>query len=90
MLGTQRRARQAEDVDILDSVAEEAARLKAALGSPRQDPLGRIPDNVREIEQRISRQEARASRDIAMDAPQGIPEGFEEHAALMSPSHARA
>jgi hypothetical protein len=79
----QRHARQTEDIGILDSVAEEAARLKAVLGPRDKTRLDEYLDNIREIEQRISRQEGRASGAVAMDAPQGIPESFEEHAALM-------
>ena len=79
----QRRARQAEDVGILDSVTVEATRLKTALGPRDKTRLDEYLDNIREIEQRISRQEAHSSDNIAMDAPQGIPESFEEHAALM-------
>lgn len=79
----QRHARQTEDIGILDSVAEEAARLKTMLGPRDKTRLDEYLDNIREIEQRISRQEARASGAVAMDAPQGIPESFEEHAALM-------
>jgi hypothetical protein len=79
----QRHARQTEDIGILDSVAEEAARLKTVLGPRDKTRLDEYLDNIREIEQRISRQEARASGAVAMDSPQGIPESFEEHAALM-------
>lgn len=79
-----RRAHQAEDMSILDSVTGEAARLKLRLGQRDKSRLDDYLDNIREIEQRIARAETKTS-DVAvsMDAPQGIPESFEEHAALM-------
>jgi Protein of unknown function (DUF1552) len=80
----QRRARQAEDLSILDSVTGDVARLKLRLGQRDKSRLDDYLGNVREIEQRISRAEKRGGdAAVNMDAPGGIPESFEEHAGLM-------
>jgi hypothetical protein len=80
----QRQERQAEDRSILDSVSEEAAHLRSALGPRDRARLNDYLDDIREIEQRIARRPSQAgSAEVNMDAPQGIPESFEEHAALM-------
>jgi hypothetical protein len=80
----QRQARQAEDRSILDSVAQEAAHLRTELGPRDRARLGDYLDHIREIEQRIARHQAQAGlAEVTIDAPQGIPESFEEHAALM-------
>jgi hypothetical protein len=80
----QRQARQAEDRSILDSISEEASHLRSELGPRDRARLGDYLDDLREIEQRIARRETRtASAEVTIDAPQGIPESFEEHAALM-------
>jgi hypothetical protein len=80
----QRRARAAEDQSILDSVTGDAARLKLRLGPRDRSRLDDYLTNIREIEQRIARAQKRTGEDsVTMDAPQGVPESFEEHAALM-------
>jgi len=82
--GAKRRAHQAQDMSILDSVTGDVARLKTHLGQRDQSRLDDYLGNIREIEQRIARAEKRTSdAAVTMDAPQGIPESFEEHAALM-------
>jgi Protein of unknown function (DUF1552) len=80
----QRQARQAEDRSILDSISEEAAHLRSALGPRDRARLSDYLDDIREIEQRIDRRQARTdSAEVTIDAPEGIPESFEEHVALM-------
>jgi hypothetical protein len=80
----QRQKHQVEDGSILDSVAEEAARLRSELGQRDRARLGDYLDHIREIEQRIARRRAQVdSIEVTMDAPQGIPESFEEHVRLM-------
>ncbi len=80
----QRQARQAEDRSILDSVTEDAARLKVGLGPRDKTRLNEYLDHIREIEQRIARAQTKSGEAaVEMSAPQGIPESFEEHAALM-------
>lgn len=80
----QRQARQAEDRSILDSVTDEAARLRTNLGARDRVRLNDYLEHIREIEQRIARlQTQTGSIEATIYAPQGIPESFEEHAALM-------
>lgn len=80
----QRQARRAEDRSILDSVTGDVARLKSQLGTRDKNRLDDYLGNIRDLEQRIARAEKKGDEAaIEMDAPQGIPESFEEHAALM-------
>jgi hypothetical protein len=80
----QRNARQREDRSILDSVRADAAKLSINLGARDRNRLDQYMDQIREIERRIERRQAQAdSIEVTIDAPQGIPESFEEHAALM-------
>jgi hypothetical protein len=81
--GAQRKARESEDRSILDSVTGDAARLKLRLGARDKARVDDYLDQIREIEQRIARSQGKTSDAIRIDAPQGIPESFEEHAALM-------
>jgi hypothetical protein len=80
----QRQARQSEDRSILDSVTEDAARLRVGLGNRDRGRLNDYLEQIREIEQRIARRQKQTdSVEVNIDAPQGIPESFEEHVALM-------
>jgi hypothetical protein len=80
----QREARQAEDRSILDSLTGDVSRLKSNLGKRDKARLDDYLTNIRELENRISRAGKKDHEaNIAMDDPQGIPESFEEHAALM-------
>jgi hypothetical protein len=79
-----RRRRMQEDRSILDSVTEEARALQSAIGGPDRHRLDDYLENVREIERRIQRTEARSTADLStFAAPVGIPESFEEHIGLM-------
>jgi hypothetical protein len=80
----QRQARQAEDQSILDSISGEAALLRSTLGPRDRGRLSDYLEDIREIEQRIARRQGRTDSDeVTIDAPQGIPESFEAHVALM-------
>jgi hypothetical protein len=69
---------------ILDSISEEAGELERKLGARDRARLDDYLSNIREIERRIQRTEARQSKgETAMDAPLGIPDSFDEHAGLM-------
>jgi len=79
-----RLSRMREDRSILDSVTQEARELQRRVGSQDRARLSDYLDHVREIERRIQRTEAQNStRLTAIEAPLGVPESFEEHAALM-------
>jgi hypothetical protein len=70
---------------ILDAVLEQMARLQQSLGPADRSTVGDYFDSVREIERRIQR----AERDSAvstlppLERPMGIPDRYDEHAALM-------
>jgi hypothetical protein len=80
----QRQARMRKEQSILDSVAQEASSLEPSLGAHDRVRMTDYLDNLREIERRIQKQEARGALNIeAPDAPIGVPDSFDEHVALM-------
>ena len=80
----QRLARLKKQRSILDSISEDAKDLERALGPRDRARLGDYLDNVREIERRIQRSEARGAAEVTTpDAPIGTPDSFEEHVGLM-------
>ena len=81
---TQRRRVAQEDASILDAITGEARSLKKRLGVRDQARVTDYLDHVREIERRMQQAEARQGADIELvDKPLGIPESFEDHAAMM-------
>ena len=80
----ERRARTERNLSILDLLASETSQLQRGLGTRDRARLGEYLDNIREIERRIQRTEARNSTELTSVAlPIGIPESFEDHLALM-------
>ena len=71
---------------ILDWVAVELAELKHSLGAEDRQRMDRYLEDIREVERRIERTEARnlsgEPREIP-EAPAGVPDSFEEHVRLM-------
>ncbi|MEQ9398792.1 MAG: DUF1552 domain-containing protein [Longimicrobiales bacterium] len=82
----ERAMRRRTDRSILDWIATEVASLKRQLGPSDQERMERYLDNIREIERRIQRIEARnmsgEQRELP-GAPAGVPDDFEEHVKLM-------
>src|SRR5688572_32739946 len=78
-----RLTRMKENRSILDSIGAEARALQRRVTPADRVRLDAYLDNVREIERRIERTEARNAADVTLAAPIGVPETFEEHAALM-------
>src|SRR5207249_1111451 len=82
----ERAERRAEDRSILDWLGTATARLKKELGAADRARLSAYLDEVREIERRIQRVEAKNAsgepRELP-DAPIGVPDSFSEHAKLM-------
>ena len=68
---------------VLDSISDEARRLNVSLGSRDRARVDEYLENLREIERRLGRAEARARSDVDFDSPVGVPDTFEEHASLM-------
>ncbi len=82
----QRAERRATDRSILDMLASQMADLRRTLGPTDRQRLDQYGTNIREIEQRISKVEARNSSGEARElpgAPAGVPDSFEEHVKLM-------
>jgi Protein of unknown function (DUF1552) len=80
----QRRARMEKEQSILDSVTQEASNLGAGLDPRDRTRMTDYLDNLREIERRIQKQEARSAKQVdTPDAPIGIPDSFDEHVALL-------
>jgi hypothetical protein len=81
----QRRARFQQNRSILDSVLEETHRLEARVGPQDKARVADYLDNIREVEKRIQRAEARtgdlSSANVA--SPSGIPDQFPDHVELM-------
>jgi hypothetical protein len=80
----EQKLRRSEDRSILDSVLQEARSLRTKVGASDRVRVDNYLENVREIERRIQKAEARNATEVtAIDAPLGIPESFEEHIGLM-------
>jgi hypothetical protein len=80
----ERLARLRQNRSILDSVTEEAWRLRRQVSPSDAERLDRYLDDIREIERRIERTEAKNSTEVTpIDAPLGVPDSFEEHASVM-------
>jgi hypothetical protein len=68
---------------MLDSIAEEAARMQRKLGPADNAILEEYLTNVREVEQQLERMDARAGTiPEGTTAPLGIPESFDEHLSV--------
>jgi hypothetical protein len=73
-----------ENQSILDSIADEARQLQRRLGPQDRARLDEYVGTVREIERRIERTETRNATSVTgVAAPIGVPEAFEDHAALL-------
>ncbi|HEX3646222.1 MAG TPA: DUF1552 domain-containing protein, partial [Vicinamibacterales bacterium] len=74
------------DRSILDWISGQAAQLKRELGASDQARLNDYFENIREIERRIQRVEARnasGEQRALPEAPIGVPDSFEEHVHIL-------
>ena len=74
------------DRSILDWINGQVAQLKRQLGPGDRQRLNEYVENIREIERRIQRVEARnaSGEQRAMpEAPIGVPDSFEEHVHIL-------
>lgn len=81
----ERAARTRSTSSILDWITGRVAELKRELGAGDRVRLDTYLENVREIERRIQRIEARNSSGEARQlagAPTGVPDSFDEHVKL--------
>ena len=68
---------------MLDSITEEAARMRRALGPADNAILDQYLTNVRDVEQQLDRMEARAGAiPEGTAAPLGVPDTFDEHMTI--------
>jgi hypothetical protein len=83
----ERQVRRSEDRSILDSILQEAGSLRTKVGAPDRVRLDNYLENIREIERRIQKTEARnaagGTAATTLNAPLGVPESFEDHMNLM-------
>ena len=82
----ERAARRRERRSILDFIADEVASLKRDLDQADRRRMDRYLDDIREIERRIQRVEARNLSGDPRElpgAPAGVPDSFDEHVKLM-------
>ena len=82
----ERAARRQTSGSILDWITGRVAELKRELNAPDRQRMEQYLENVREIERRIQRVEARNASGEARElpeAPAGVPDSFEEHMKLM-------
>ena len=79
-----RLARIQQDRSILDSVTEEADRLRGSLGHSDRAKLGEYLEAIRDVERRLDLAEEQRDRDLpSMDRPAGIPAEYDDHVDLM-------
>lgn len=72
------------DRSILDSVAEDMARIKKTVGPGDQAKLNEYVEAVRDVERRIQKAEEQAGRELpVVEQPAGIPTEFADFAKLM-------
>jgi hypothetical protein len=82
----ERAARRRTRRSLLDWISGEMVQLRRGLGPEDRHRLDRYLDDIREVERRIERIEARNTSGEARDmpeAPAGVPDSFEEHVKLM-------
>ena len=80
----ERQSRLQRNRSILDLISKEASQLQQGLGPRDRVQFGEYLDNLREIERRIQRTEARQTTEVtSLALPIGIPDSFEDHLSLM-------
>jgi hypothetical protein len=82
----ERASRRAANQSILDWIVGEVGYLKRDLGAGDRQRVDQYLENIRELERRIQKIEARNTsgepRELP-EAPPGVPDSFEEHMKLM-------
>ena len=82
----ERAARRRTRRSILDFVASEMSSMKRTLGPDDRTRVDRYLEDIREVERRLQRIEARNNSGEPRDlpgAPAGVPDSFAEHVQLM-------
>jgi hypothetical protein len=82
--GESRELRTKYQKSILDFALDDASRLNQQLGKTDQRKLDEYLTSVRELEQRLTRAESEARRDLpTSQKPDGIPKEYSPHLKLM-------
>ena len=77
---TRRLANMRRKQSLLDSVAEEARRMRSKLGPADNAILDEYLTNIRDVEQQLDRMDARAAAvPEGAVAPLGLPDNFDDH-----------
>jgi hypothetical protein len=80
----QRLARIRTNRSVLDSITGDLAQLGRGLSARDRVRINEYLEDIREIEQRIQRMEARShTGEIGFDAPIGVPPVFADHVRMM-------
>jgi hypothetical protein len=81
---SERQARRAQSLSLLDSVLGDASALQRTLPASDRSRLDQYLTDVREIERRIQKADRQLSADLPVPAaPTGVPSDIEEHIKLM-------
>jgi len=81
---SQRAARRAQALSLLDSVSEQVKGINRALPGADRQRLDHFLTDVREIERRITQAGERVGANVELPSrPNGIPDDLEEHIKLM-------
>jgi hypothetical protein len=79
-----RLARMKRERSLLDSVTQEVAQLRGALGHDDGAKLSEYLESIRDVERRIEKAEEQSDQELpVIGNPAGIPSTFDEHVKLM-------
>jgi hypothetical protein len=79
-----RASRMQQDRSILDSITGRVRELQRKLGSDDNRKVNDYLASLRDVERRIRKAEEQSSKEVSgVERPQGIPDGFEPHVALL-------
>ena len=79
-----RASRLQQDRSILDSITDRVQALQRKLGAGDNRKVNDYLASLRDVERRIQKAEEQSAKDLPdVERPQGIPDGFEPHVALL-------
>jgi Protein of unknown function (DUF1552) len=79
-----RASRLEQDRSILDSITDRVKTLQRKLGPGDNRKVNDYLESLRDVERRIQKAEEQSSKEVGdVQRPEGIPDGFEAHVALL-------
>jgi len=79
-----RASRLQQDRSILDSITDRVKTLQRKLGPGDTRKVNDYLESLRDVERRIQKAEEQSSKEVGdVQRPEGIPDGFEAHVALL-------